>query len=109
MNILRLILFFLITGLSLGLAFSEKTEDSPAGENHIQEYQCEAVPIGKEEESEEIEAIFSFEDDRVVVSSTKVSQKAEERTLLNLTGEGDLISRTRRRSENSYRGPHMAR
>ena len=101
MTISRLILFFLLAALSLGLVLSEKTENSPAGENRVEQYQYEAVPMGKEEDTEVIEASFSFENDCIVVSSTKVSQKAQERTLLKLTQEGDLISGTRRRVANS--------
>jgi hypothetical protein len=101
MTIPRPILFFLLTILSLGLVLSEKTQNSPAGENRVEKYQYEAVPMEKEEDTEEIEATFSFENDCIIVSSTKVSPKAQERTLLKLTQEGDLISGTRRRVAHS--------
>ena len=101
MTLPRTILFVLLTILSLGLALSEKTENSPAAENRVEKYQYEAVPMGNEEDTEEIEATFSFENDCILVSSAKVSRKAQERTLLKLTQEGDLISGTRRRVANS--------
>lgn len=101
MSTLRFILVLFLITLSQGSAFSEKRENSPIG--YVEEYQYEAVPMGNEGGKEQIGAVLSFGDNRIVLSSKMVSQKGEERILLKMTREGALISGTKNRTDNSGR------
>jgi hypothetical protein len=102
MNTLRLIVSSLVIVLSVGFALSERHVSVAQDNNHVEQYQYEAVPRGSEKDKEEINAVISFNDNGIVISSKKISRKAEERMLLNLTAKGELISGTR--TINSPRG-----
>ncbi len=103
MKIACLTLFLLLLLLSQGAAFPEKPENSVGEGNHVEEYRYEAVPIGKESDTEEIEAALSFENNRIGFASTSISEKAEERIQVKMTRDGDLITGTRSLTENSGR------
>ena len=101
MKIACLALFLLLFILPQKAAFSEKPENSQAGDNRVEKYQYEAVPIGKEADREKIEMTLSFEDDGIVFTSRSVSEKAEERTQVKMTRDGDLITGTRSLTDSS--------
>jgi hypothetical protein len=98
MKIARLVLFLLLLMAPQGSAFSEKIGDS-----HVEKYQYEAVPIGKESDREEIEMALSFVNDAIGFASTSISEKAEERIQLKMTRDGDLIAGTRSLADGSGR------
>jgi hypothetical protein len=95
MRIARLTLILLILLLAQGAAFPEEPENGPGGGDHVEKYQYEAVPIGKEADREEIEMALSFEADGIGFTSTSVSEKAEERIQVKMTRDGDLITGAR--------------
>jgi hypothetical protein len=78
-----------------GLAFPGATESGPVGQSHVEIYHYRAVPMGKESEKEDIELIFSFEEDSSEYASTILSAKSDERIAIKMTKEGNLISATR--------------
>ncbi len=109
-------LCLLLFVLARGLAFPDTTEGGPAGRSHVETYRYQAVPIGKESDTEKIELTLSFEDDGIGFASTSISKKAEERIRVKMTREGDLISGTRsltdsagrRMEEKIWRDAHKA-
>lgn len=101
MRTARLTLFLLILLLAQGAAFLEEPENSQAGDDHVEKYQYEAVPIGKEADREEIGMTLSFEDDGIEFTSTSVSEKAKERIQVKMTRDGDLITGTRSLTDSS--------
>ena len=78
-----------------GPAFPDSIEVGPPGPSHVETYHYEAVPIGKENDKEEIELALSFEEDSSEYVSTIVSEKSDERITIKMTKEGNLISGTR--------------
>jgi hypothetical protein len=96
-----LFMFFLLSMLAHGAAFPKEPKDGPGGGDHIEKYQYEAVPIGKEKDEEEIEMALSFEDDGIGFTSTSVSEKAEERIQVKMTRDGDLITGARSLTDSS--------
>ena len=88
-------LFLLLLVPARGLAFPDTIESGPAGPSHVETYHYEAVPIGKENDKEEIELTLSFEEDSSEYASTIVSEKSDERITIKMTKEGNLISGTR--------------
>ena len=86
--------FFLVLMLPQGALFSETPENSQTGEDHVEKYQYEAVPVGEEAEREEIEMGLSFENDGIGFTSTSVSEKAVKRIQVKMTRDGDLITGT---------------
>ncbi len=86
----RCLLLFLLFVLP-GPLYSAGRED-----NHFEQHHYEAVPVGKENDKEEIEVRVSFAPDGVSLASRSVSEKAEERIQIRMTGQGDLISGTRK-------------
>jgi len=88
-------LFLILLVAAQGLAFPGTIESGPVGQSHVETYHYQAVPIGKEKEKEDIELIFSFEEDSSEYASTMVSAKSDERIAIKMTKEGNLISGTR--------------
>jgi hypothetical protein len=88
-------LLLLLVLLSQGPVFAENGREGPGDYNHVETYRYQAVPVGKESDTEQIRMVLSFEDDRIDFSSTSVSEKANEEVVLKMTGKGDLISGTR--------------
>jgi hypothetical protein len=84
-------------------ALQKNPENGPRTDGHVEKYHYEAVPIGKENEKEEIDLALSFEDDGIGFASTSVSEKAEERIQVKMTREGDLITGERRLTDSSGR------
>ena len=102
-KIARLTLVLLLLMAAQGTAFPEEPRDSTGGGSHVEKYKYEAVPIGKESDKEEIEMALSFEDDGIELTSTSVSEKAEERIQVKMTRDGDLITGARSLTDNSGR------
>ena len=78
-----------------GLAFPGAIESGPAGQSHVETYHYQSAPMGKENEMEDIELIFSFEEDSSEYASTIVSVMSDERITIKMTKEGNLISGAR--------------
>jgi hypothetical protein len=90
-----LFLFLLLLVATQGLAFPGAIESGPVGQSHVETYHYQAVPMGKENEKEDVELIFSFEEHSSEYASTIVSKKSDERITIKMTKEGNLISGTR--------------
>jgi hypothetical protein len=88
-------LFLLLLVPAQGFAFPGAIESGPVGKSHVEVYHYQAVPVGKENEKEDIELIFSFEEDSSEYVSTIVSAKSDERIAIKMTKEGNLISAAR--------------
>jgi hypothetical protein len=97
MKIRCLTLFLLLMMLSQDSAFSQKPD------LYIEKYHYEAVPTGREDETEQIDLSLSFEADSIIFASTAVSEKGEKRIQVKMTGEGDLISGVRSFTDRSGR------
>jgi hypothetical protein len=89
------ILFLLLLVSARGLAFPDTIEGGPAGRSHVETYHYEAVPIGKENDKEEVDLALAFEEDSSEYASTIVSAKSDEGITLKMTKEGDLLSGVR--------------
>lgn len=76
-------------------ASPDRLGSGPADQGHVEKYHYQTVPMGKENEKEDIELTLSFEPDGIGFSSTSVSENAEERIQVKMTGEGDLITGAR--------------
>ena len=85
----------LLVLLSQGPVFAENGREGPGDYNHVETYHYQAVPVGKESDTEQIRMVLSFEDDRIDFASTSVSEKTKEEVVLKMTGKGDLVSGTR--------------
>jgi len=75
-----------------------QAENSPEGQgapNHVETYRYQAVPTGRERDTEQITMVLSFKDDAIGFTSTSVSEKEKEEVALKMTGKGDLTSGTR--------------
>ncbi|MGD0229204.1 MAG: hypothetical protein ABSC19_02450 [Syntrophorhabdales bacterium] len=103
MKMLCLTMFLLFMMLPQGSAFPERSGNAPEGDNHVERYHYEAVPIGEENDKEDIGLVLSFEANGIGFASTAVSEKAEERIRVKMTREGDLISGARSLAINSSR------
>jgi hypothetical protein len=88
-------LFLLFLVPAQGLAFPDTIETGPAGLSSVETYYYEAMPIGKENDKEEVELDLSFEKGSAEYVSTIVSAKSDERITIKMTKEGNLISGTR--------------
>jgi hypothetical protein len=92
---LTVLLLPILMLLLQGQALSDERENRVRGKSDVEAYRYKAVPIGQEDDTEDIEAVLSFEVNDIVFSSKSVSRKAEERIGLKMTMEGNLISGTR--------------
>ncbi len=95
MRVLCLALLFLFVMAPQALALGQQDEQAQQGDGRVEKYQYEAIPEGKENETEEIGATLSFEENGIELASVSLSEKGQERILLKMTGSGDLISGTR--------------
>jgi hypothetical protein len=87
----------LLPGLSLlGREGSVSGDDS-----RIERYHYEAVPIGREDETEQIRLALSFDVEGIGFVSTSVSEKTEEKIRVRMTREGYLLWGARSFSTNS--------
>jgi hypothetical protein len=75
--------------------FPDSLGSGPADQSHVEKYHYQAVPIGKENEKEDIELTLSFEADAIGFVSRTVSERGEERIQVKMTGKGDLITGSR--------------
>ncbi len=101
--LISLLLILPLSTLSGGSVLPEQSKESSKQSAPVEEYQYEAVPISNREDKEQINAVLSFENDGVVLSSHKVSRQGEERIVLKMTPEGELISGTRSFTDSSRR------
>jgi hypothetical protein len=83
-------LFLLLLVAAQGLAFPGATESGPVGQSHVETYHYQAVPMGKENEKEDVELIFSFEEDSSEYASTIISKKSDELITIKMTREGNF-------------------
>ncbi len=101
MNGLYLISVFVLVAALPAFGSSKESENRPSGDTHVEEYHYQAIPIGKEEDTEQIDVTLSFEESGLVFTSDSISKRAEERISVTMTRGGELVSGTRRLAEKS--------
>ena len=92
MNILASALLLLLLTAQQGPAFAEEGGGGPREWRHVEAYRYQAVPRGHEKDTEQIRVDLSFDQERIGLASTALSDRGSEHIVLQLTGEGDLVS-----------------
>ncbi len=82
-----------------GHLYAAKAESEAT--THNEEYSYATEPVGREDGREQLKALLSFGDDRVLLSTEMSSPRAEEQIRLKMEADGSLVSGTRRRIERS--------
>jgi hypothetical protein len=91
MKILSSALLLLLLMVPQGPAFAEEGRGGPREGRHVEAYRYEAVPLGREKDTEQIRVDLSFDREGIGFASTALSDRGKEHIVLKLTGEGDLI------------------
>ena len=102
----KVLAFIPLLSLVLLLQGPVSAENSLGGQgepNHVETYRYQAVPIGRESDTEQVRMDLSFGDDAIGFTSTSVSEKEKEEVALGMTGEGDLVSGARSLTNSSGR------
>ena len=88
-------LLLLLVLLFQGPVSAKNGQEEQGEPNHVETYRYQAVPTGRERDTEQITMVLSFKDDTIGFTSTSVSDKEKEEVTLKMTGKGDLTSGTR--------------
>jgi len=93
----------LLVLLFQGPVSAENGQEGEGEPGRVETYRYQAVPTGRERDTEQITMVLSFKDDTIGFTSTSVSEKEKEEVALNMTGKGDLTSGTRSLTTSSGR------
>jgi hypothetical protein len=96
-------LLLLLALLFQGPVSAENGREGQEEPGHVETYRYQAVPTGRERDTEQITTVLSFKDDTIGFTSTSVSEKEKEKVALEMTGKGDLTSGTRSLTSSSGR------
>ena len=72
-------LFLLIVLLLQGPVSAENGREAQGEPDHVETYRYQAVPMGREADTEQIRMDLSFRDDTIGYASTSVSEKEKEK------------------------------